>query len=268
MRRSGVLLSSDSSEHVDEHVTDAPALLFGVFDPRKRREELVRRVGDHEADPHVLAERALDVLPLVLSKEPVVDMDAREPVPDRPVHEGSGNGRIDAAGQPTDSGSVAHRGSDPFHGLVYECTRSPCGAAPTDPEQEIRNDLFASDRMGHLGMKLNPENGALRMPKRRYRQSLGRGQGTVALRRLIDVIGVGAPHLRGLIRQKSMEQVAGLSHVQFGTPVLPASDSNLTALELRDHLHPVTDPQDRNTQMEKLRVRGRDTLVVDRGRAT
>ena len=71
MTRPGALLPGDPAEYIDEHVADAPPLFFGVFDPIEHREELVRRVDNHELHPHVLAGRTLDVLPLVFRRSPL-----------------------------------------------------------------------------------------------------------------------------------------------------------------------------------------------------
>ena len=166
--RPDALFPGDPAEHIDEHVADAPALFFGFFDPVERREELVRRVDDHESDSHVLSGRTLDILTLVFSQQPVVDEDTGQSVSDRTVNQRSGNGRVDATGQTTDCGPLTYRRSNPFHRLLYEGAGCPGGAAFTDPEEKIRNDLLTAGCMRHLGMELNSEDRTLRVPKRGY----------------------------------------------------------------------------------------------------
>ena len=166
--RPGALLPGDPAEHIDEHVTDAPALFFGLLDPVERREKLVRRIDDHESDSHVLSGCTLDVCTLVFSKKPVVHEDARQSVSDRPVHQGSGDGRVDPTGESTDRGPLTYRGLNPFHRLLYEGARRPGRATLTNPEEKIRDDLLTAGCMCHLWMELYSEDGTLRMPECSY----------------------------------------------------------------------------------------------------
>ena len=70
----------------------------GSETPDQRVEELLLRVDDLQVDAGGGHEVALDLLGLALAHQPVVDVDAGEPVADRPLHERRGHRGVDAAG--------------------------------------------------------------------------------------------------------------------------------------------------------------------------
>ena len=88
-------------EDPDELAADDLALLLGVDDPVQRTEELLGGVDHVEGVEHG-HEVALDLLGLALPHQPVVDVDAGEPVADRALHDRGGDGGVDAAGQRAD----------------------------------------------------------------------------------------------------------------------------------------------------------------------
>ena len=89
-------------EDPDELAADDLALLLGVDDPGERVEELLGGVDHVEVGAGGGHEVALDLLGLALAHQPVVDVHAGEPVADRALHEGGGDRRVDAAGEPAD----------------------------------------------------------------------------------------------------------------------------------------------------------------------
>ena len=104
-------------------------------------------------------------------KWPVADhhRPARRDLADRPVHQGSGDGRVDPTGESTGCGPLTYRGLNPLHRLLYEGARRPGRATLTNPEEKIRDDLLTAGCMCHFGVELNPEDGTLHMPERSYR---------------------------------------------------------------------------------------------------
>ena len=60
-----------------------------------------------ELDALVAVERLDDLVALALAHQPGVDEHARELRSDRPVHQGGGDGGVDASGQGADDPSVA-----------------------------------------------------------------------------------------------------------------------------------------------------------------
>src|SRR5205823_7723078 len=84
-------------EDVDEDLADDLSLLLRIGDAARRRQELLLRVGRDQVEVERLAEGRDDLLLLALTKEPVVDEDAREALAERFVTEHRRDGRIDAA---------------------------------------------------------------------------------------------------------------------------------------------------------------------------
>ena len=93
-------------EHPDELVADDLALLLRVLDPGQAGEEALARVDHHEVHAQVLLERRAQQLRLLLAHQPVVDVDARQPVADGAMDERRGDGRVDAARQRADDLAV------------------------------------------------------------------------------------------------------------------------------------------------------------------
>ena len=91
-QRRGLLL-----EDPDELVADDLALLLRVLDPGQAAQEPLARVDHLEPHPEVRLERRAQQLRLALAHQAVVDVDARQPVADRAMHERRRDRRVDAA---------------------------------------------------------------------------------------------------------------------------------------------------------------------------
>ena len=88
----GVLL-----EDADEQLADHLALRLRLGDAGEPLEVALAGVDVDQLDAHVAPERLDDLLALVLAHQPGVDVDARELVTDRAVHERRRDRRVDAA---------------------------------------------------------------------------------------------------------------------------------------------------------------------------
>ena len=86
-------------EDADELPADDLALLLGVADPGERGEELLAGVDHAEVRAGGRDEVALDLLGLALAHEPVVDVDAGEPVADGLLDECGRDRGVDPAGE-------------------------------------------------------------------------------------------------------------------------------------------------------------------------
>ena len=93
-------------EDADELVTDDPALLLRVLDTGQTGEEALAGIDHHQVHPEVALEGHPEELRFLLAHEPVVDVDAGQPVADRTVDEGRRDGRVDAARQGADDQPV------------------------------------------------------------------------------------------------------------------------------------------------------------------
>ena len=142
--RVGEDLGLGGLEDPDELPADDLALLLGVGDPDERVEELLLRVDDLQVDAGGGHEVALDLLGLALAHQPVVDVDAGEPVADRPLHQRRGDRGVDAAGQAADRlPAVADLVADRLDLLLDDVDHRPGRAAAGDLVQEVLEHLLA-----------------------------------------------------------------------------------------------------------------------------
>src|SRR5439155_19342381 len=74
-------------EYADELVADDPPLLLRVLDPGQPAEETLSGVDHQETHPQVFLERLPQELRFLLAHEPVVDVDTRQAIANRAMHE-------------------------------------------------------------------------------------------------------------------------------------------------------------------------------------
>ena len=127
-------------------------------------------------------------------------------------------------------------------------------------------DLLAERGVDHLGVELDPEDPAFAGLEGGYRR-LGRGrQLGEALGRLVDGVAMGHP--AGLLAGQALEQQPGLANGQLRAAVLAHLGRLDPAAELPcQKLHPVTDAQHRDPELQEPGVELRGALLVNRGRA-
>ena len=142
-------------EDPDELPADDLPLLLGVGDPGQRGQELLAGVDDPQVDAGDGDEVPLDLLGLALAHQPVVDVDAGEPVTDRPLHERGGDGGVDPAGQRAQRPAVADLRADPLDLLLDDVGHRPGRLEAGDVEQEVLEHRLPVRGVPHLGVELD-----------------------------------------------------------------------------------------------------------------
>ena len=239
---------------------------LGVGDAGQRLEELLLRVDDDQPGAGRRHEVALDLLGLALPHQPVVDVDAGEPVADRLLHDRGRHGRVDAAGEAADRAAVrADLLADPLDLLVGDVADGPGLAAARDVPEEVLEDPLPVLGVQHLGVPLHTGEPAVDVLERRHRRTRRRREHGEVVRRRGHRVAVGHPHV--VLGRDAAEQGAGMAHVDPGAAVLPrAGLGDRAAQPLRHQLEAVTHAEDRRTGLEDGRVEARRALRVDRRR--
>ena len=221
-----------------------------------------------QLDAEALAEGLDDLLGLALAQEAVVDEDAGELVADRLVDQRGGGGGVDAAGEAADDAAGADLGADPVDLLVDHRRRRPLLLTAGDLAQETLEDRLAVRRVDDLGMELDAVEATLGVLAGGDRRARARGQGSEAGRRLVDAVAMAHPALLR-VREALHQPAALLAQLQLGPAELTALGAlDATAEGLDHHLHAVTDPEDRDPELEELGPQRRRPLLVDRGGAS
>ena len=182
-------------EDPDELAADDLALLLRVGDTDEGVEELLLRVDHLQVDAGGGHEVALDLLGLALAHQPVVDVDAGEPVADRPLHQRRGHRGVDAAGQAADRlPPVADLVADRLDLLLDDVDHRPGGPAAGDLVQEVLEHLLAVLGVHHLGVPLHAGHPPSSVLEGRDRGHVGAGEHPEALRGGGHRVAVGHPH--------------------------------------------------------------------------
>ena len=168
----------------------------GSLDPGQRVEEPLLGVDDVQGDPGGGDEVALDLLGLALAQQAVVDEHAVEPVADRALHDGRGDGGVHAAGEPADRpAGVADLGADPLDLLLDDVDHRPGLPAAGDVVQEVLEHPLAVLGVQHLGMPLHPGQPPVEVLEGRDRGGLGGGEHREPSGCRGDRVAVGHPDL-------------------------------------------------------------------------
>jgi hypothetical protein len=181
-------------EHPDEQLADRLALVLGIGDARQSLEEPVAGPHVDQFDPLVALEGLDHLLGLAGPHQSGVDVDAGEPVSDRPVHEGGGHGRVDAARQPADGPAVTDLFLDGLDRRVDDRLHRPARVAAGQAPQELFEQGRAVRGVDDLGVVLHPVDATLIVLEHRHRRVVGGGRGHEALRHLGDGVEVAHPH--------------------------------------------------------------------------
>ena len=150
-------------EHADEFVADDLALLLGILDAGQAGQEALPGIDHHEPHAEIALEGDPKELRFLLAHEAVVDVDAGQPVADRPMDEGRRHRRIHAARQRADDQAVRTgrrgMGVDPLadvgHGRIDEVAGGPRRRDPGDVHDEVAQDVLAARRVDDLRVELD-----------------------------------------------------------------------------------------------------------------
>ena len=245
----GVLL-----EDADELVADRLALLLRLDDAMQSIEEAVGRIDVDQLDAHVATERLRHLGALAESHQPGVDVDAGQPMTNRPMDEGGGDGRVDATGQSTDRPPVSNLFLDPGDLLVGHRRHRPRLLASGALDEEATQYRHPVRRVDDFGMELHAVDAPPVVLQHDNRSVVRRRRGAEPRRRRRDRVEVAHPHVvdvRRLIRQH--ERLGRAS--QRRAPVLAAhSPSDLTSELEGDQLRSVADPEDRHPEVVDRRI--------------
>ena len=257
-------------EDPDELVADDPSLRLRVGHPGQAGQEARPGVDHDEAHPEALLERDTQELRLLLAHQPVVHVDAGEPVPDRAVHQARGDRRIHAAGERADHQAVptrfaclrVHPRTDLGDRRFDEVGGGPRRPGAGDPHHEVAQHVAAARRVPYLGMELDPVQAPDGVGHRGELRGRRPGRGPETGRRRDDRVAVAHPDR--LLAAEPREQRAVAGERDRRGAVLALRDGDHVAAELACHqVQPVADPQDGDARAPHGRVRTRCIGLVD-----
>ena len=253
-------------EDADEFLADDRPLRLRIADVGEASEEAVLRAHVHEGHVEVAAERLDDLLRLVLAHQPVVDEDARELVADRLVDEQGRDRRVDTPGETADDALRADLRSDPLDLFLDHRRRRPGGRRPGHVVEEPLQDLLSLGGVRDLRVELDGVEPAIRILEGGDGGRRRGGGDARAGRRSGDRVAVAHPH--DLLRRQVAEQQR-LVELGIGLAVLRDVVRFDRAAEIAGHqLHPVTDAERRDAELENRGVHLRRTVDVHRCRPT
>ena len=250
-------------EDADELGADRLALGLGLAHALELLQEAPLGVDGDERDLEGVAERADDLLALVLAHQAVVDEHAGELVADGAVHEQRGDGGVHAAGEPADDAPVTDLAADARDLVLDDRRRRPRRLAAADLGQEARQDLLAVGRVHDLGVELDAVDAALHVLDGGDGRGARGGQRGEARRRLEDGVAVGHP--AGLLAREVREQTTGLFHDQVGASEFADLGLLDAPAELaHEQLHSVADAEHWDTQLQQPALQPRRVRRVYR----
>ena len=236
----------------------------GILDAGEPAQEPLPGIDHDEPHPEVLGERLAKQLRLLLAHQPVVDVDAGQAVPDRPMDERRGDRRVDAARQRADDepvragggGVVVDAATDLGDGLVDEARGRPGLLGAGDPDDEVAEDVPAARRVDDLGVELDAVEVAVDVDEAGERRRVGLGGRAEAGREAGDRVAVAHPD-RLVLVEAGEEPVVGRDRDRRG-PVLALRRRQDVAAELVGHeLRAVADAEDGDVAAPDRRDRAR-----------
>ena len=193
----------------------------GSRDPGERVEERVDGVDRDEADAGGRDVVLLDLAPLVLAQQPVVDEHADELVADGLVHDRGGDRGVDAAREARDDAAGADLLADARDLLGDDVARVPVGGDARGAVQEVLDDPLALLGVLDLGVPLHAVEALLVVRERRDGGAVRGGEHLEALGRDGDRVAVAHPH--GLVRRAGPPSRELSSSLRTVTAVAPYS---------------------------------------------
>ena len=212
----------------------------------------------------VLSKYPLNRLSLAPAEQAVIYKNTRELIADRVVKQRRRHAGIHAATETEKHMIFANLRAHFGTGLLNERAHRPIHVAATDAIDEILQNLPAARGVRDLGMKLDAVELLFRLLDGREWRVVGVTDGTEATREFCQFVAMGIPDVHGV--------------AQFGKERAFPADLELTATvftlggmfdfpaEVMGHeLHAVADAENRNAQIENLRVWLRRALRINTG---
>ena len=249
-------------ENGDEFGADELPFAFGFGDALEAGKEPRGGIDPDEGDPEGQAEEFVHFLGFVLPQEAVVDEDAGEAVAEGFVEEEGGDAGIHAPGNPHQDGFVPHEGTDAGD-LFFDVPRHrPRRLGPAEIEGETPQDVGPVDGMLDFGVELDAEPRFLAVLDGGGHPGIGEGDDLEPFGRLRDPIPMAHPDFLDFGKAGQKPRIA---QGPDGLPaVFPGGRGfHLAVAVFRHPLHPVTDPEDGDSEIEDAGVAGKGFGFVD-----
>jgi hypothetical protein len=251
------LVAGNLFEDPDEGLADDLALGLGVRNAGQLLEEAIGRFDVDQIHLQVAPEGVLYLLRLTLPQKPVVDEDAGQLISHRSVHQGGGDRRVHTPRQCTHHPFLADERSDRLESALDDGGHRPGREQVAAFVEEVLQQLGALWCVDHLWVELDTEQTTLRVFERGHGTGRGRRGHPKTLGRTHHGVVVAHPH--ALLRRQLGEQgrTGGLDVEIALAELRDPRAGDFTAERLCHQLQPVADPEDRNAELEQLRLRRR-----------
>ena len=251
-------------EYTDELTADDLAFLLGVGDARERLEEALFCV-DHDEfrAARRAAEGALNFFGFAKAHEAVVDVHAREAIADRTLHEGRGNGGVDAAAQGADGGAVfTDLGADQLDLFVDDVGHRPFGLDAGAAVEEVLEDFLAALGVLDFGVPLDAEDAPFAILECGNGRARRNGDHVEAFGGFVNAVAVAHPHVLVEVLIGKQNGIA-LNFSEQGRAVLArARRGDRASKGLRDRLEAVAQAEYRDTRLEERGVELRGAVGI------
>ncbi len=147
--------------------------------------------------------------------------------------------------------------------LLGEVAQPPGPLAAADGHQEVAQHQAAQRRVRHFGMELQAVDRQRLVLDRRDRAGAGAGQGNEVVRHRGHLIAVTHPDVRSRRAARRTDRIAPGRRGSEPGRTRGWPSCRPSAQGLAGQLHPVTDAQHRNPQLEELGIALRCAPVVD-----
>ena len=141
-------------EHVNKFPPDDLPLSLRIRHTTQPLQKSFSGINHRQVEMPVFTKYPFHALHLILSQEPVIDKDAAQAVPDRPVEQGRRHTRIHPTTETKNDPPIAHLFPHILHRALQKRAHGPGSATSADLLQEITNDHLSTRRVGNLRVEL------------------------------------------------------------------------------------------------------------------
>ena len=193
----------------------------------------------------------------------MVDVHAREAIADRTLHEGRGDGGVDAAAQGADGGAVfADLGTDQLDLFVDDVGHRPFGLDVGAAVEEVLENILAAFGVLDFGVPLDAEDAPFAILECGNGRARRNGDHVEAFGSFVNAVAVAHPHVLVEVLIGKQNGIA-LNFSEQGRAVLAsARGGDRPAEGLRDCLEAVAQTEYRNTRLEERGVKFRGAVGI------